>query len=298
MAYRHLNDNGVDQWVKSILSLKGSPHQHEFLKHVTEDHPADFVEYVESKVAGSQSSAYKDPDGEVPSLLDQHGQPIITMTPGHMYMMPAKDFLKLYDHWRVIPYGEAACPTLWGSITLAEIKAERIRPVWLAADRGGKEESSRKEIDQARRNQDAKKIDRYVRRCLRWMTAPSRIRGAPGLYGNCSLAKAWWCGHFSYECEKVTGIKIEDTSKAIKEIWLGATDYLAGKLTVISEPNVVAGISLWANNQIRSNKTLTRQEVEHTCRTLGEISSSCVLGLQDVLKIEEAIFAFTEDAKT
>ncbi len=289
--YRHLSDERLYRWAKSMIAKKGSEKQREFLAHVADDSPDEFVDYVESCI-GNRASAYKNPDGETPTLLDQSGQPVVSMTAGHMYLMPAKDIQRLHDHWRDIPYGDAVCPTLWGAITLSEIRAGRIHPVWLAVDRKGCEDATRKEIERSLREKQDMKIDTLVRRCMRWMTAPGTMRGAPELYGNCSLAKAWWCGHFSRLVHDQTKADLDEIVKSLQKSWLGLTDYLAGKLTVIGEPSVIAGFTLWARKRLDQEKQLPRKHVERTCQTLGEISSWCVLGWMSAEEIERKIFGF------
>lgn len=282
MPYRHLDRDGVDRWIKELKSAKGSGQQVDFLARVAQDSPEDFVAHVESCIgAGHMAAAYEDPSGEVPSLL-AGDQPIFPLTAGHMYLMPAENMISLYQHWKEIPYGEAACSTLWGSITLAEIQAGRIQPVWLAVDRNGDEERARAEIDQAIRDKNQAKIDGLVRRVLRWMMGSGHFRGSVELYGNCALAKAWWCGCLSDMCATHGGTheNLSEISTALKEVWLELADYLSGKLTVISEPSVVGGIALWANERLQSGTSLPRKHVRQACLRLGVLSSWCALGLK------------------
>ena len=289
MQYRHLSEDGVDQWVKGLLARKGDARQLDFLEHVVADSSVDFVRYVERSIAQGYESAYGS-EGEVPSLLDESGRPVIEMTAGHMYLMDGKDIVRLYQHWEDIPYTEAACPTLWGSITLSEINAGRIRPVWLAVDRGSEEARAREEIGNAvKGGGNAKKIDRLVRRCLRWMMGPGHMRGAAELYSNCSLAKAWWCGHMAQECQKQTGAPVEELADSLKSMWLGLADYFPGKLRVISEPNVIAGIALWGQGQ--KNGPPSRQQAEEVCLELGRLSSWRVLGLMESAAVASMIGA-------
>ena len=288
MQYRHLSVDGVDRWARSLLERKGDARQVEFLRHVVEDDPGDFVRHIEGSIAEDQESAY-DSEGEIPSLLDESDRPVIEMTAGHMYLMGGRDIVRLYRHWADIPYTEAVRSTLWGSITLAEINAGRIRPVWLAVDWNSEEARAREEIGKAVKGGDARKIDRLVRRCLRWMMGPGHMRGAAELYSNCSLAKAWWCGHMAQECHEQTGMPMEELAESLKSMWLGLADYFPGKLRVISEPSVIAGIALWG--QGRENGPPSRQEAEEVCLELGRVSSWCVLGLKEPAAVATMIGA-------
>ncbi len=299
MAHRRLDRNRVGEWVTRLLKPKGSDAQKELLRHTLEDDSPEFAEFIETGIAGASGrSAYRG-DGAVPSLLRPDGKCVITLTPGHMYLMPHKDIVALHQHWGDIPVEDAADSSLWGAITLAEIRAGRISPAWLAVDRVGDVERARGELDRAIRGSDIRQTDRMVRRVLRWMMAPGHMRGAAELYGNCSLAKAWWCGHLASRCAEDLagndpGIDPDTAALALKEIWLEMADYFAGKLTVIAEQNVLNGIALWAGRHVGAPGSEDacpppRQVVRRVMLGLGEVSSWCVLGVRPAGQILETI---------
>lgn len=299
MAHRRLDRNRVGEWVTRLLKPKGSDAQRELLRHALDDSPAEFADFVEAGIAGASGRGAYRGDGAVPSLLGPDGKCVVTLTPGHMYLMPHKDIVALHRHWRDIPVEDASDSSLWGAITLAEIRAGRISPAWLAVDRNGDVERARGELDRAIRGSDIRQTDRMVRRVLRWMMAPGHMRGAAELYGNCSLAKAWWCGHLASRCaEDLAGggdaIDPDTATLALKGIWLEMADYFAGKLTVIAEQNVLSGIALWAGRHVGAPGSEDacpppRPEVRRVMLGLGEISSWCVLGVRPPGQILETI---------
>ena len=169
------------------------------------------------------------------------------------------------------------------------------------------------QIDQALHDPDVRKMDRMVRRVLRWMMGPGHMRGAPELYGNCSLAKAWWCGHLaSLIADELGEDNTEDdyskmlaATEALKNIWLEFADYIAGKLTVVGEQNVLGGITLWAVHYLNNypaaenrdkipedlHSKIPRPTVRKVVTSLGELSSWCVLGVKSPSEILENINA-------
>ena len=289
--YKNLNQNKVGDWIRNLSEHKGSPDQIQFLEIALNNQHQEFVDYIEESIG---PPAYE-PDGEVPSLLGVNGEPVLSLTPGHMYKMPANDIVTLYRHWESLSYQEAAQWVLWGAITLSEIRAERIAPLWLANMGEADEGMASMKIMAAIRKRKPKTIDTWVRRILRWMLGSGHFRGAPELYGNCSLAKAWWCGYLAHQYAEQFRLtderEIVSVAGSLKEMWLGMADYLAGRLTVISEPNVTNGLTMWGKHYLltEQNSKLRRKDVEVACRKLGELSVGSVLGIQSPATIKELI---------
>lgn len=296
MAHNLLNRDKVDAWVKNMLSKKLDDQEKrtEFLTRVRDGNHEEFVNYVEQEIANGNESAYLG-NGDVPTLLTKKDSLVIQLTAGHMYLMPAEDIAKLYCHWDYISEAEAADMCFWGAVTLSEIRHGRIKPCWLAVDLSCDEDRAVSDLDKAIK--DHSRTDRMVRRVLRWMMGPGHMRGAPELYGNCSLAKAWWCGRFAYTISEIfkEEVSYEDAAKSLQMGWLGLTDYLAGRLKVIGDLNVLCGIVLWLQ-QYPENVKVKRDDVEATIERLGEVSSWRVLGVQTPGQVLETITAFCQPA--
>lgn len=284
MTYTRLRRQQVTRWAKTLIHAKGSTQQLSLLHAIRENDHQAFASFIEASLtAGGGESAYE--DGEPPPSLAGLD---IQLQPGHMYLMPAADIARLYSHWQHIPYELAADFTLWGAITLTEIREERVRPVWLVVNNRCDEEFARRELDSAIGSgaSNPKAVDTLVRRALRWMTGPGTMRGAVELYGNCSLAKAWWCGYFSAQCAEILKSEPDiaqhaspaQVTEALKSVWLELADYLSGKLTVLAEGNVLSGIALWAvkaneESSVAGRNVLTRVDVKNALLELGEMAS-------------------------
>ena len=287
MEYSHLNKDALYEWAKGLIQIKGSAIQKELLEHVLANDHACFADFVEDAIAAKAGAgnAYHHSNNNNPlSLADKNGKPVIALTPGHMYLMPAKDIVTLFDHWKDIPYVEAARPSLWGATTLSEIRAKRIHPVWLAVHRSCSEEKACSELSSALK-QDYTKTDTMVRRVLRWLSGPGALRGAPELYANCSLAKAWWCGYLAKECsQKLDCVNVTEAAEALKEIWLDLAHDLSGRLTVVAEINIVSAIVLWVHDS-----KIKRKDAKEIVKKLGEITSWCALGIDSPQSIHVTI---------
>lgn len=289
--YKRLNREKVNVWVKRLLikEVWNQRKRKTFLQHVLDNDHNNLVDFVESSIAYGSDSAYSG-DGTLPSL-DGQNKDAIQLTAGHMYLMPASDIATLYKHWQCIPDEEAADSCLWGAITLSEIRAKRIKPSWLAVDNSCDESKAMADLDQAIKDSDfdAKKTDRMIRRVLRWMMGPGHMRGPAELYGNCSLAKAWWCGRLAYQIsEQYEVVDFENSTKLLQGSWPGLADYLAGRWTIICEPNVLCGLLLWLQRR-KGNSAIHRVELEQTISRLFEISSWSVLEAQSPFEIADTI---------
>ena len=131
MDYKILIREKVGKWVSGLIKTKGSDAQKKLLKEILNCDNKDFVNFVEEKIAGGLGEIpYHQGHVEVPTLAGSDGKPVIELTPGHMYLMPHDAILAIYEHWKDIPYVAAADSSLWGAITLSEIRAGRINPCW------------------------------------------------------------------------------------------------------------------------------------------------------------------------
>ena len=299
MIYKHLKFEGVNQWVAPLLKKEnqGKESQLEFLSKVLGNDNHAFPTYVEKRIAGESGSAYESEQGKLPSIVGPYKQRVIEVTEGHMYLMPSKDALALYDAWKEIPYEDASASSLWGAITLSEIRKGIIQPIWMHVDNKCDAQKAKEELDTVIRSGDNKKIDKSVRRVLRWMLAPGHMRGGAELYGNCCLAKAWWLGYLATKCAEISGIDREKIANSLHLMWLEAADYISGTLTVVSEPRVLSGLSLWASNTLTENEdaNIRRTDTRKAIHSLGKFSSWSAAGLMDPEIIKDKISAVLEN---
>ncbi len=313
MKLRHLNDSASKRWVDSLLFANDIKSrvaaQKEFLSALLGMGNNDFVKFVEAsiaKYAPGGASAYV--GREIPhQLAAPDPAKEVKLIPGHMYMMPADDVLRFYDYWGDVGRLAASCPTFWGSTTLAAVSSEYIKePIWLCIDKNGDDSMARRQVEIAVREASALRwdpssqrtrghkigIDGLTRRALRWMMGPVAIRGTPTMYANCSLAKAWWCGWFAELCSatsKDLPIHLDRKTAviALKWMWQGLAEYMAGRLPILREQAVLTALAFWATERLEhpTRGGFTARDSLDAFELLGEISESRALGLLDAVTI-------------
>lgn len=307
MSYRLLDRDKVWVWVEGLRKGKGSAKQRELLQEAAKDDRHSFADYVEDQIKGGDGGSAYIGDGETPSLKKDDGTSAVNLTAGHMYLMPHEDIVSLYQHWEGIPLEVASDPRLWGAITLSEIRDGRIKPTWLAADRGKGEDAAKADICAGAEKGNPKHTDYMVRRVLRLMMGPGNFRGAPELYANCSLAKAWWCGLIASQCAQsnpgANSPGFGPEAEALKLVWLELADYLPARLKVVGEQSILHGLILWARKAIDKLETddpdpITRKKVRAAIHRLGEISSWCVIGIRDPEEISGEVVLTIESLQS
>ena len=253
MIYKHLKRQGINQWVSKLLGYenRGKKPQIELLKKVLGNDNLAFPAYVEKCIAGKSNSAYASEQGELPSIIDSDGNRVIEITEGHMYLMPANDALALYDAWEDIPCKSASTSTLWGAITLSEIRKKIIHPIWMHVDHKCDAQKAKEELDTVIRSSDNHKIDRSVRRVLRWMLAPGHMRGQVEIYSNHCLAKNWWLGHFATKVSRIiSSLNRGEICNHLCCMWPELGDYLEDHSWLAGlkhDPRFLSQLCLWAD---------------------------------------------------
>ncbi len=309
MTFRHLNDQASKGWVDSLLDAKDMAArvaaQKAFLSALLNFDGKQFVSFVEESIAkfaieGDGPYVGKDIPHQITRPDDERS---VSLTPGHMHMMPPTDVLPFHEYWGDIGRRDASCPTFWGSTTLAAIDSGYImEPIWLCVDRNGNDSYARSRLDKALREAssvgwDSSEqqrsghdigIDGLTRRALRLMMAPMRLRGAPALYASCSLAKAWWCGWFAEQCSTAANhfsFKLDKQSAvvALQWMWNELADAMVGHLPILREQAVLAAIAVWAWGELDAptNSGLRQKDAVVVFKLLGRISESRSLGLMN-----------------
>ncbi len=307
MTYRLLDREKVWGWGERLRKGRGSAAQRELLLQAASDDRHVFVDYIEDQIKGQDGGSAYAGEGETPSLLKDDGTSAVKLTAEHMYLMPHEDIVSLYQHWEGIPPEVASDPRLWGAITLSEIRDGRIMPSWLAVDNRMDEDAAKADICKGAEKGNPKHTDYMVRRVLRLMMGPGNFRGAPELYANCSLAKAWWCGMIASQCAQASqdsnGRDFSPEAEALKLVWLELADYLPARLKVVGEQSILKGLVLWARKAIDKLETgdadpITRAKVRAAIHRLGEISSWCVIGIRTPEEISNEVVLTIESLQS
>ena len=175
--FKELKDSDYTQMRKSLLRIKGSDEQKQFLVNVRDS--ATFLECF----------------SDVPTTGTT--EPTLTpypMTESEFKDPPADTERTLYAAWSTLTPSAACRSTFWANFTLAHIKEGHIESVYLAAN-GGNLPGGAERIDFVLRDTSVKgpkRVDDCVRTVLRRLGGLPEIRGNRSVYVDCPFARAWW----------------------------------------------------------------------------------------------------------
>ena len=176
-TFKELKDSDYTQMRKSLLRIKGSEQQKQFLWSVRD------------------STAFIDCFSVVPTIgttdpaLAPH-----PMTENEFKDPPSDTEQTLYTAWSALTPSAACRSTFWANLTLSHIRQGRIQSVYLAAN-GGNLPGGAERIDAVVRDTSARgpqRIDSCVRTVLRRLGGLPEVRGNRSVYVDCPFARAWW----------------------------------------------------------------------------------------------------------
>ena len=282
MKYKILNNEGLIPWVKDIES-KNKKTTRSLLKATLDNDPILFVDHIEKSIGNYVNNKTYEGGDYLPKLN-------LDFVPGHMNKMPADGIKDLYKQLNGLPLDIASSPYFWGALTLQQIKDKKIEPLSLAYIDQSKGTDKRLAnltniLNCTNMNEDEKiRIsDSLARRIIRSLCGPGVFRGFPELISDCSLAKAWWCGKFAWDVKNILGkadlIKI---ITALKEHWGPLADKLAGRVTVLREERIIAGITLWLMKELQNKKSsLNGTKVRLMTLKLSQVANYRLLCFSD-----------------
>lgn len=179
-GYRELD---ADQYVgmqKSLLKIKGSTSQREFLAALKD--AAEFLDFIENKVQTN--------DGQTLPIFDG------ALTEASFKEPTQDQESQMYALWRDTPPRTACRVSFWASVTLEHIRDGKIlEATWLAAN-GGQTETGAERIDRAlslaKDEKGNKNVDDCVRTVFRRMSGLPEARGNRSVFVNPTFGRGWW----------------------------------------------------------------------------------------------------------
>ena len=180
MGYRELDADQYLQLQKTLLKVKGSPGQREFLEALKDND--EFVDWIDDKV--------KTNDGRKLPIFNG------ALTESS-FKEPTEDQEALmYDLWSDTPPRTACRVSFWASVTLEHIREDKIpEATWLAAN-GGITETGEERIDRALALAEGevgnKEVDSCVRTVFRRMGGLPAARGNRSVFVNPTFGRGWW----------------------------------------------------------------------------------------------------------
>lgn len=308
IEYRELNSTATHDWVRALLDILLTEDDElvvqqsiaPLLRKVRENDGKEFVKFIHEQIDlyGAHGNLYH--GEEIPTIPSE-----IELTAGSIKSMPSNDTVKFYESLKDLPFEKITSPYFWGAFTLAEIENDSIKPLWLAHyDPSVQENTVSRKFDlaledfekfnarlQKAKNESEKEkirsdfrkaISDLFRTVIRTLIAPGLFRGAPELYTNCALARAYWRGRIGNICAEKLGIEPVIAVQTLADSWGEYSDNLSGSLTVIREENIISALVSWNIEYVKKNK-IQKINANKTLRaaihSAGEISTGPFLGL-------------------
>ena len=178
--YKQLNVEEYTKFRKSLLRVKGSKQQREFLYAAQNNDK--FVEFVRSSVCTEGNT-------NIPLISEN-------LSENEYKDSPIDTEVKLYSAWDKITPETACRVSFWGEVTLRHIEegeSDRLIKAYYLAANGGSLPGGQERIDRSLSDQGSiKEIDTCVRTILRRMSGLPEARGNRTQYVDCPFGRAWW----------------------------------------------------------------------------------------------------------
>ena len=179
-AYRELDPDQYSGMQNSLLQVKGSVSQREFLEALKD--AETFVELIEDKVHAN--------DGLTLPTFDD------ALTEASFKEPTEDQEARMYALWHDTPPRTACRVSFWASVTLEHVREGKIsEATWLAAN-GGITETGEERVDRALALADGdagnRAVDDCVRTVFRRMSGLPAARGNRSVFVNPTFGRGWW----------------------------------------------------------------------------------------------------------
>lgn len=294
MVYRELDP---DQYVKmqnSLLKVKGSVDQREFLEALKS--AETFVRLIEDKVRTN--------DGATLPTFDD------ALTEAS-FKEPTEDQEgRMYALWHDTPPRTACRVSFWASVTLEHIRDGKIsEATWLAAN-GGITETGEERIDYALAltDDDAsnKAVDACVRQVFRRMSGIPAARGNRSVFVNPTFGRGWWRERI------VTGIlerndpvenrtALLDVVRRSQEYWEILVSMIVSRGSVFGSADVQAALINGLAKRLRQfpdTRLRTTQTLRVASRRLSNLAASQEIGVLEFDEVSGLVDDLLERVET
>ena len=174
---KELRDSDYTRFRKSLLRVKGSDLQRDFLVEVR------------------SGDGFLERFGQVETIGTREAELLPELLTEPMFKEPPTDTERmLYSSWSAVAPALACRSTFWAAVTLNHVRHGLIDSAFLAAN-GGNLPGGAERIDFALNdvsNSGPQRIDNCVRTVLRRLGGLPEVRGNRSVYVDCPFARAWW----------------------------------------------------------------------------------------------------------
>ena len=285
VGHRELDPDEYSTMQSSLLRVKGSPSQREFLEALRD--AEGFVAFIEDQI----------------QVHDGLGLPTFddALTESSFKDPTEDQEARMYALWQNTPPRIACRVSFWASVTLEHIRAGKIpEATWLAAN-GGLTETGEERIDRALAlpSDDAgnKVVDDCVRTVFRRMSGLPAARGNRSVFVNPTFGRGWWRERIVTSIlarnEPVEGRPaLLDVVRRNQEYWERLVMMIVSRGSVFGSAEVQAALinslakhfRLVPNTPLRTATTLTL-----ALRRLSNVASSREVGVLTFGEVSEII---------
>lgn len=240
-------------------------------------------------------------------ILHQHGSKLPDlpkMSEGEFKNLPWNPYgKKLWNAMEQLHPIDASVPGLWLYLTLHAIEAGVIESHFLASGLNGAGDTGQIRIDKALQNPDelvqagSVQSPRYLytsRLILRRLCGAISERGTKGIFVEVPFAKIWWQRHIAQQISEKTTIDADTMAVFLVDnasVYADLTMYMSGKLTVIADGVVRAGLMDFFFNAAKDGAgkeekpdgfSTNNKDFRALIRRLGVILSWRAMGILEV----------------
>ena len=279
MNHKRYDSAAFSQFRKEGISEKGGDIQRQILEAAGNLDSADFVAWLDGKIAFYGDGAVPVVGDNDPALLDAP-----RLSVGEFITPPQNTALLWFATWWDLPLSDAVRPSFWGYVTRQMIAAGKLRPYDLALSHNRKaqdEFEGKAEINEALNasgDERPKKMDACVRNFFRRLSSLPEERGARSVYLNCPFSRVWW------QCHVARSVAPDEWEESVlplltvPTVWEQLADKMASRLTVLGDENIRNGIIQFLMSDDSRGDFRKRVPLNSLLVRVGVMTSWCALG--------------------
>ena len=291
--YQDLDEAQYLQLQTSLLKIKGSAYQREFLESLEDSQY--FVDFVQERVATT--------DGDRLPVFDG------PLTEASFKDLTSDQEQRMYEMWQATPPSVACRVSFWAGVTLEHVRQGKIvEATWLAAN-GGITESGEERVERALSLEGEAgngPVDACVRTVLRRMSGLPSARGNKSVFVNPSFGRAWWRERILSRV-LMRSDKVEHRENLLEVVRINQT-YWEELVTIIVSRGSVFGstdvqdalINSLAKHMAHHNEQTPLRTVatlQRVARRLSNLSSSIELGALEFSEVGQIVDELLEHVK-
>ena len=281
MTHKRYNSTAFSQFRKEGISEKGGDSQRQILEAARDLDSADFVAWLDERIAFYGDGAVSVVGDDDPALLEAP-----RLSVGEFITPPQNTALLWFAAWQDFPLSDAVSPSFWGYLTRQMIAAGKLRPYDLMVSSRSQTEqrdefAGKNQINgalNASEQERPKKMDACVRDFFRHLSGLPEERAARTVYLDCPFSRAWW------QCHVARSVAPDGWKEGVLEllmkraVWEQLAEKMASRLTVLGDANIRNGIIQFLMSDDIQGNFRKKDLLRPLLIRVGVMTSWCALG--------------------